>query len=177
MFESAGLMLYRFYEAGGQYDRAARVIERLLARAREKGDVYDIAMLTNNLGYEYLLVGHWPTAEQHFQDALARFKQIDARTDILNCHANILECRFSRLRPEKWDALLPMLKTINRALVNSSDWRARKTLRLLARYAQHRGHMRAARGWIRRAIAAAKYQPTRLREWDEAYLERLEALR
>jgi hypothetical protein len=57
----------------------------------------------------------------------------------------------------------------------NGDWRARKTLRLLARFAEHRGRPLAARGWARRAIAATQGVATQLREWDRAYLLALEA--
>ena len=174
MWEHAGQLLYRFHEAEGRYERAARVIERMLAAARERGNERDVAIFTNNLGYEYLLAHHWPSAEYLFEQALARFERLDMRSDELNTRANILECRFSRLSSEQWQSLLPELKSINRALVMQRDWRARKTLGLLARYAQHRGRLRAARGWMRRAIAAASLKPTQLRDWDKAYLEKLE---
>jgi proteasome accessory factor A len=173
MWEQAGQLLYRFHEAEGRYECAARVLERMLAAARERGDERDIAVFTNNLGYEYLLAHHWPSAEYLFEQALARFRRLDMRSDVLNTRANILECRFSRLSSEQWQSMLPELKSVNRALVAQGDWRARKTLGLLARYAQHRGRLRAARGWMRRAVAAASSKPTQLRDWDKAYLEKL----
>jgi len=130
--ELVGMLLYRFHEADARYDRAVPVIERLLERARDLGDDRDIAMYTNNLGYEHLLSGQWLVAENLFEQAIELFEQIGAQSDVLNGHANLLECRFSRLPPEHWNTLVPTLKSVNRALLADTDWRARKTLRLLA---------------------------------------------
>jgi hypothetical protein len=170
-----GMLLYRFHEARARYERAAQVIERLLARARDEEDNGDVAMLTNNLGYEYLLVEHWQTAEDLFEQAITKFEHVGAQLDAINARANVLECRFGRLPPEQWNTLLPMLKDVNRALMVRGDWRARKTLRLLARFAEHRGNRPAARGWARRALAVSEGMPTQLRKWDHAYLQVLEA--
>jgi len=173
--QRVGHLLCRVHEARARYDRAGQVIERMLARAREQDDRWDIAMLTNNLGYEYLLMGQWQTAEDLFERAIAFFEDCGGQHDAINARANLLECRFARTRPECWNALLPMLRNVNRALMASGDWRARKTLRLLARFAEHRGHRLAARGWSRRALAVSEGVPTQLRKWDRAYLEALEA--
>jgi proteasome accessory factor A len=173
--QRVGLLLYRYYEARGRYDRAAQVIEGLLARVRDEGDSGNVAVLTNNLGYEHMLAGRCETAEDLFQSAIALFEQGGRQHDAMNARANLLECRFARTRPERWHALLPTLKEVNRALMTNRDWRARKTLRLLARFAEHRGRPRAARGWVRRGIAVTQGVPTQLRKWDRAYLQALEA--
>jgi tetratricopeptide (TPR) repeat protein len=173
MQQPVGTLLYRFHESQARYDRAALVVERLLAQAREEGNGREIAMFTNNLGYEHMLAGQWLAAENLFEQAIEHFEEIGAQNDVVNGHANLLECHFSRLPPEQWGALVPTLRTMNRALTADGDWRARKTLRLLARYAEHRGHQSAARGWMRRAVAATKRDPTQLRDWDKAYLEEL----
>ena len=68
-----------------------------------------------------------------------------------------------------------MLRDVNRALIASGGWHARKTLRLLARFAEHRGRLSSARGWMRRALALSEGLPTKLRDWDRAYLQKLEA--
>jgi|GEM_PF-983672 len=170
-----GTLLYRFHESRGRYDLARRVIERLLARAHDAGNHGDTATLTNNLGYEHLLEGQWDAAEALFERAMALFEDVGTTNDVVNVRANLLECRFARTNPECWDALVPMLRDVNRALVASGDWRARKTLRLLARFAEHRGRWHAARGWARRALVASEGVDTQLREWDRSYLQSLAA--
>jgi hypothetical protein len=172
--QRVGLLLCRVHEARARYERAGQVIERMLARAREEDNRRDIAVLTNNLGYEYLLMGQWQTAEGFFERAIAFFEDCGGQHDVINARANLLESRFARTRPECWNALLPMLRDVNRALMANGDWRVRKTLRLLARFAEHRGRRLAARGWARRALAASEGIPTQLREWDRAYLQTLE---
>jgi len=175
LVQSVGTPLYRFHESRGRYERAGQVIERLLALARDEGNYYDVAVFTNNLGYEYLLVEHWQTAEALFERAIENFDDLGGHRDATNARANLLECRFGRIQPERWDVLLPTLRDVNRALMASGDWHARKTLRLLARFAEHRGRRRSARGWMRRALAASGSLPTQLRDWDRAYLQKLEA--
>jgi proteasome accessory factor A len=170
-----GTLLYRYHEARGRYDRAREVIERLLARAREAGEAGDIGVLTNNLGYEHLLEGDFEAAEPLLERAIALLEESGRHREAVNMRANLIECRFGRLDPERWDALVPMLRSVNRTLVARGDWRARKTLGLLARLAQSRGRSRAARCWARRALAASQGVPTQLRERDRAYLAALEA--
>jgi len=174
LLEGAGTLCYRAHEADGRYDRAAQIIKRLLARARDENDDRQIAALTNNLGYEHLLVHQWPVAENLFERALTNFQDIGWQRDATNTRANLLECRFSLLHPVHWDTLLPTLRDVNRALMANGDWRARKTLRLLARFAEHRGRQLSARGWMRRALAASEGSPTQLRDWDRTYLQKLE---
>ena len=173
--QRVGILLYRDHEARARYDRACEVIERLLVSARDEEDRCDVAVLTNNLGYDHMLAGRNETAEDHFARAIALFEQCDRESDAMNARANLLECRFARTRPERWNTLLPVLRDLNRALMANRDWRARKTLRLLARFAEHRGRRSAARRWLRRAIAVTHGVPTQLRKWDRAYLKALEA--
>ena len=173
--QRVGILLYRDHEARGRYDRACEVIERLLVPARDEEDGCDVAVLTNNLGFDHMLAGRNKTAEDHFERAIRLFEHCGRELDVMNARANLLECQFARTRPERWDTLLPMLRDVNRALVANRDWRARKTMRLLARFAEHRGRRPAARGWARRAIAVTQGVPTQLRKWDRAYLQALEA--
>jgi hypothetical protein len=173
--QRVGILLYRDHEAHGRYDRACEVIERLLVPARVEEDRSDVAVFTNNLGYDHMLAGRNETAEEHFARAIALFEQCGRESDVVNTRANLLECRFARTQPERWDTLLPMLRDLNCSLMANRDWRARKTMRLLARFAEHRGRRFAARGWARRAIAVTQGVPTQLRKWDRAYLKALEA--
>ena len=173
--QRVGILLYRVHEARGRYERAGQVIERLLERARNEGNNPDVAVNTNNLGYEHLLAGHWQTAEDLFERAIANFEGLGDQYNAINARANLLECRFALSQPEHWNVLLPTLKEVNRALMVDGDWRARKTLCLLARFAEHRGRRRSARGWMRRALAVSEGFPTQLRDRDRAYLQKLEA--
>jgi tetratricopeptide (TPR) repeat protein len=173
--QRVGILLYRVHEARGRYGRAGQVIERLLERARNEGNNLDVAVNTNNLGYEHLLAGHWQTAEDLFERAIANFEGLGDQYNAINARANLLECRFALSQPEHWNVLLPTLKEVNRALMVDGDWRARKTLCLLARFAEHRGRRLAARGWMRRALAVSEGFPTQLRDRDRAYLQKLEA--
>jgi tetratricopeptide (TPR) repeat protein len=168
-----GTLLYRFQEGRGRYDRARVVIDRLLERARGEGDQRVTAVLMNNHAYEHLLAREWEAAEALFERALSLFERVGASHELPNVHANLLECRFARLAPDRWGEMVPRLTWANRALVGRGDWRARKTLRLLARLAESRGRRRAALGWARRAVTASGEAPTRLREADRAYLRSL----
>ncbi len=168
--DQVGTLLYRLNEAKGQYMAAARVIEKMLARANEQGSHNDIAVLTNNLGYEYLIDEQWETAEPLFERAIGLFEQAGDSGEIASVRANLLECRFGRLDPSEWSTLIPTLTETNRQLVTTGDWRARKTLRLLARLAAQRGRLPAARAWARKAVAASGRTRTQLRDWDRRFL-------
>lgn len=173
--ESVGSCLYRYYEARGRYHRARRVVERLLEHAREADDGREIATLENNLGFQLALSGLWAASEERFHRAIALFEVHGTPCELLNARANLLESRFAQIEPEQWHTLVSSLREINRGLLDARDWRARKTLRLLGRFAAHRGRWSAARGWVRRAIGASRSIPTQLREWDRDYLHSLEA--
>lgn len=92
---------------------------------------------------------------------------------MLNVRANVLTCRFALLPPERWRTLLPELRVVNRLLRKTGDWRARKTLILLARHAEARGRRAAAIGWARKAVRAAGKVATWHRVDDERYLASL----
>ena len=169
-----GTMLYRFHEAQGHYESARGIIQRLLERARETANGQDVPVLTSNLGYEYLLERRWAEAEHWFDRALALFERAGATGETLNVRTNLLECRFGRTEPASCNRILPELRELNRALMARNDWRARKTLRLLARFAENRGRRSAAKGWMRRALVVSEGIHTQLREWDQAYLKSLE---
>lgn len=172
--ERVGTLLYRCCEAHGRYDMARRVIGQQLGRARETGNRYDVAMLTNNLGYEHLLAEQWQEAEKLFEQAVELFENDRAYRDVVNTRANLLESRFGYIDPDAWFELMPSVVEVNRTLLANNDWRARKTLRLLARFAAHRGHWHAARGWVRKALTVSRGTSTQLREWDRNYLRELE---
>ena len=130
--------------------------------------------MTNNLGYEYLLEGRWKEAEALFERAIERFEYLGRRDEVCNARANLLECRFALTAPEDWVALVPRVAEVNLALSALGDWRARKTLRLFARFAEYQGRWRAARGWMRKALIASAGVDTQLQKWDRDYLRALE---
>ncbi|MCH8748479.1 hypothetical protein IH781_01885, partial [Patescibacteria group bacterium] len=72
---------------------------------------------------------------------------------IANARANVLTCRFALLAPNDWNHLVPNLIETHKALRTHRDWRARKTLRLLAELSAERGRLQAALQWVRRAVA------------------------
>ena len=173
--QEVGTLLYRFLESRGRYEEARVVIAGMIARARESGAEQEIAVLTNNLGYEHLLEGDHQAAEGQFEHAVTLFDRVEDRSGGLNCRANLLECRFAQVDPSQWYRLVPTLRDLHRAMVDSHDWRVRKTLRLLARLAEARDRRQAACRIARRALAVSAGIPTRLRDWDREYLEALEA--
>lgn len=172
--DQVGILLYRFHEACGRYQLSRHVIRQLLARSQEIGNLRTNARLTNNLGYEYLLEGRWASAQPLFERSVALFEDVGDRSEVLNVSANLLECRLGHTAIERWNPHMPTLREINRAMMENGDWRARKTLRLLARSAEYHGRYRAARGWMRRALAVSDGIPTQLRDWDKIYLYTLE---
>ncbi len=174
---SSGALLYRYYESLPDYAHARTILRVMIEAAKTKDDAYLEAQLINNHGYDYLLEEKFGKAESDFQHALNFFKLHGYRLDIDNTRANLLTCRFGNLPPDRWSELLTELKQVNRALCSSGDWRARKTFILLARHAEARGLLRAATGWVRRAVLAAGDQPSQHRLDDLAYLGALKSQR
>ena len=170
----AKVLLYRWHEGRGEYAQARNVVGPMLSRAERENDAPLAATLVNNYGYEYLLEGRPAEAEPYFQRALERFTRLKDVSEIANARANVLTCRFALLAPNDWNPLVPNLIETHRALRTHRDWRARKTMRLLAELSAERGRLEAALQWVRRAVAASEAVPTRLREDDEQYLEGLE---
>ena len=168
-----GTILYRFHEGRGSYVRARAVIGRLLNIARKNRDAAQVAVLVNNYGYEHLLAGEWEMAEPWFRAALTLFTRQNALDELSNAHANLLQCRFALQARDRRQELIPRLKATNRDLMRRRDWRARKTLMLLARCAEARGRLAAASGWARRALAVSRGVATRHRDEDRAYLSAL----
>jgi len=170
----AGWLLYRFHEANGRYEIAIQLIEQLLDRAREAGDHNLVATLSNNLGYEYFLNRQWAEAKILFEQTIEMLEHGSNNLSVANSRASLLECHFASVDADHWIEFLPALVETNLVLVTGRDWRARKTLRLLARFADHRGRWSAARGWARRAVNASKGVKTQLHKWDREYLRGLE---
>jgi hypothetical protein len=174
MLETAATPLYRWYEATGRYQEAARVISVLLELAKQQGNRADEAVFTNNHGYEYLLAADWLTAEPYFVGAAALFNQLGYRTDLANAHVNQLLCRYELNGCEVYDGLEAELQDILNVL--KYDWRRRKPLLLMARIAERRGVLGKAIDLAREAVKASIDVPTLLHVQDQAYLNKLEAM-
>lgn len=170
----ARTLLYRWHEGRGEYAQARSVILPMLRCAEGEHDVQKAAMLANNYGYEYLLEGRPAEAERYFERALERFVRLEQVSDIANARANVLTCRFALSAPNNWTDLVPDLAETHRELRRRRDWRARKTMRLLAQLAAERGRLAAATQWARRAVAVSARVPTRLKEDDSQYLAEIE---
>lgn len=173
LLDATGTRLYRWYEAGGRFREAAKVISILLDRARQQDDRYHEAMLTNNLGYEYLLAGDWVTAEPYFVHAADLFDQLQCRLDVANARANQLQCRFELNGFMPNDGYEAELQDILQVL--DHDWRRRKPLILMARLAKGRGEFNAAIQLAKQAVEASEGMPTQLHFQDQSYLDKLES--
>jgi tetratricopeptide (TPR) repeat protein len=163
-------LLYRWHEGRGEYSQARGVIHAALTRTDTKSDARLFATLLNNYGYELLLERCPAEAKLYFELALNAFALVHDMREIANTRANVLSCRFALSAPDEWGHLVPDLARTHRALRSHRDWRARKTLRLLAELSAERGRTSAALRWAERAVAASDTVPTRLREDDERLL-------
>ncbi len=131
------------------------------------------AQLINNYGYEYLLERRFAEAEPYFERARVQMTKLGRASEILNVRANLLTCQLGQASPSRWEERLSELKDLNRQLCRDRDWRARKTLILLARHAEMKGNRRSAISFARRAVRAAADMPTQHRLEDAEYLSRL----
>jgi tetratricopeptide (TPR) repeat protein len=174
IFSRAQVLLYRWHEGRGEYAQARSVIHPMLRRAEREDDLGQAAILVNNYGYEYLLESRPVEAAPYFERALDRFTRMRHASEIANVRANLLTCQFALSAPDDRIGLFRDLADTHRALRRRRDWRARKTMRLLAQLSAKHGRPAAAAGWARRAVAASAGVPTRLREDDERYLRELE---
>lgn len=175
LVQDSGSFLYRLYESQAKYDRARAILRVMIKFAKADGNKQIEASLINNYGYEYLLEENFKQAEVEFKRAYKIFKRIEDHFDMANTQANLLICRFGARPEDQWGDLQADLKKTNLVLSKFGDWRARKTLMLLARYAESRGLVGSATGWARRAVVATGSQPSQHRLDDIAYLEDLES--
>ena len=169
--EVSGTLLYRWYESGGHYAEARRIIGELMARARQRRNLLETAVLTNNLGYEYLLEADWPRAEPCFVRAAALFAGIAMPIEVGNTAANRLLCDYA-LDP---DASRDRCERQARELLATlgKDWRRRKPLILLARIEEQRGQLDAAVSLAQQAIEAFEGVASQHRLEDQAYRDAL----
>jgi tetratricopeptide (TPR) repeat protein len=168
--ETASTMLYRLYEGTTRYGAAREVLCSLIEFAIRRARTLDIGVFTNNYGYDYLLEGRFEEAQVWFAKAQVAFERAAALDELANLQANVLTCKFEVLQARPRRELLPQIRKVNKTLIQRNDWRARKTLILLARHAESSGQRAAAIKWTRLAIRVAASIPTRLRLDDELYL-------
>lgn len=169
LMEDSGLLLYRWHESGARYAQARLIITELLARARQRRDLLETAVLTNNLGYEYLLETDWPRAEPYFVQAGELFTACGRPIEVANVAANRLLCEYemdpdlSRVRSER--QARELLATLH------NDWRRRKLLILLARIEEQREQFDAAFSLAEQAVKASEGIASLHRLGDQAYLD------
>jgi tetratricopeptide (TPR) repeat protein len=175
LVQRTGTLLYRYYEGCGRYGDAARVVGDLLERAKRKGHRSDEAVLTNNLGYDYLMARDWERAEGCFGRAITLFADDRNGFERANARLNHLLARYERAGgapPERFE------KKLYRSMADlGKDWRRRKALIPLARIAERRGNLEMAIRYARQAVEASEGIPTRHLLDDQSYLERLEGIR
>jgi tetratricopeptide (TPR) repeat protein len=169
----AATVCYRLHEGRGEYAKARVIIAMARDHAEKNEALLDLAKLTNNFGYEYLLEGNYSAARPHFAESIELFQQLEDENEVANVQANLLSCDFALLPPEQWESLLPMLSQVHSILFADRDWRLRKTMRLFAMRAEAQGRMPVAMAWARRAVTAARQVKSRLYRDDELYLNGL----
>lgn len=174
---AAETIAYRWHEGRGEYDKARMVVGSLRERAANAHDKSEIAVMTNNYAYEFLLEGNYSDAEPLFMEALKLFKNLRMTLDMANAQANALSCRFALSPSGEWETMLPELMKSHRVLRDCGDWRVRKTCRLYAERAAAHGKLTVAVAWARKAAAASREIPTLLHQDDENYLNLLERRR
>lgn len=150
------------------------MIADLLEVAKKCQNPLSEAILTNNLGYEYLLERNFRTAHSYFEQAKAHFIRLGSSVEVVNSEANILICEFDGLGIAKAEALRPRIKVVLDELRERHDWRRRKPLVLLARLEAHVGRFAEAITHLEEAIIAARDIPTLHRRRDMLALRRLQ---
>lgn len=175
LVQRAGTLLYRYYEGCGRYGDAARVVGNLLERAKGRGDRSNEAVLTNNLGYDYLLARDWERAEGCFARAIALFADDCSGFERANARLNHLLARYERAGGSPPGRFEKKLHRFMSAL--GKDWRRRKALIPLARIAERRGDLEMAIRYARQAVEASQGVPTRHLNDDQEFLEHLEGIR
>jgi len=169
----AATLYYRLQEGRGEYAKARAIIRVARDQAEKNEALSDIAQLTNNFGYEYLLEGNYSAARPHFVESIELFQTLEDENEIANVTANLLSCDFALRPPDQWEPLLPTLLQVHSILFADRDWRLRKTMRLFAMRAEAQGRMRVAIAWARRAVTAARQVKSQLHQDDELYLNSL----
>ena len=165
---------YRWHEGRGEYAQARAVIASMQLRADKAGDPWQLGVMTNNYGYEYLLEGNHEEAEPYFRQAVDLFEIAEREDEMANGKANILTSSFATLPLEQREALLPDLAETQKALHGCRNWRIRKTMRLYAERAEQDGRLSVAVAWARRAADASRNIPTKLHQEDDDYAASLE---
>lgn len=173
LMEVSGMLLYRWYESGARYAPARRIITELLVRARQRRDLLEAAVLTNNLGYEYLLEADWSRAEPHFVRAGALFAANGAASEVANAATNRLLCEYAMDADSSAERCERQAHELLATL--SKDWRRRKLLILLARIEERRGHCEPALALAEQAVEAGEGIASQHRLEDQAYRDALAA--
>jgi hypothetical protein len=173
LMEISGMLLYRWYESGARYAPARRIITELLVRARQRRDLLEAAVLTNNLGYEYLLEADCPRAEPWFVRAGALFAASGYPSEVANAAANRLLCEYAMDPDSSRERCEGQARELL-AILNH-DWRRRKLLILLARIEERRGHFEAALALAEEAVKASEGVASQHRLEDQAYRDALAA--
>lgn len=172
LMESAGNLLHRYYEGTGRYLDAIALLRQLHKAKQRKGDTLS-AVDNNNLGFDYLLAGHWEQAMNYFWLAIAQFTAQQQMHEVANAQANLLYCEVE-MNGLAWlmtqqRALLDLVKQLR------YEWRVRKPLLLFARLCEWQGEYRRAIRHAQLAVAAGRQVPSQLHRHDQAYLTALQA--
>ena len=168
-------ILYRWYENIERYDDAANVVAQLLERAQQREDQNDVAVLTNNLGYEYLLSHRWELAAPYFHRAASLFERLGKSCEVLNMRSNSIICEVETHGIECLALKRKELIELARVMRKKQDWRARKPLILLARLNEHVGNYQKAIVYARLAVNVGKGIPSRHHLEDKVYLSELQS--
>lgn len=171
LMASAGTLLYRWYESGGRYGAARTVIEELLALARHRGKLLDVAVLTNNPGNEYLLEGDWIRIQPHFVQAGDWFAALGCAVEVANTGANRLWRECAMAAAASHERIEQRARELLARLRN--DWRRRKALMLLAGIEEQRDHLDAAVALGELGVQASEGIASRHRLEDQRWLDGL----
>jgi len=170
----AGPPVYRWYEHQGRYEKARRVLERLVEIYYQNSDLFQEAIMTNNLAFEFFLERRYNEALPLFEKAEKIFRQDDEAYQAANCRANYWQCRYMLSGAGPLAAAEDEIKEISNILMGDCSWHTRKSLILLARIEEYKGNINKAISLVEKAINACKDGVTRYPETDKKYLRRLE---
>jgi hypothetical protein len=177
LIDDVGSSLYRWYEHHRYYQKARRVLSKLITLFRNGKDRRNEATMINNFAFEYLLEGRWRPGIPLFEKAAKMFKDQNDKFEHANARANYWTCRFECDEFKDVEKSEKELKAIQKILGRHGDWRDRKPLVLLARIEEQRGHLNSAIRLVERGISACENSNSRYPELDGKYLKHLKRKR
>lgn len=165
--------LYRWYEHYGFFEKAIAVLRGQITDAQLICDQNSEAILTNNLGFEYLLDKRWAKAIPFFEKAATLFQKNNFIFEYLNARTNYLTCWIECPDFKDTESIRKELNSLIQELGKHNDWRVRKPLVALAKLEERQGHYDTAVKLVENAITAGQSSRTKYPELDATYLENL----